>query len=169
MSSATANDMGPQQTWTQDRQFCVSNARGRMRDSEPTAVTVSIHKTNGSEVRYLESENEYSFHNCPNRSCLPGMFAWLKAKYPILLLSIGNVLNGLISLPSKKRWMVPAKAPECQQPTLHELRGFVCDRARTENEPQYCCLFPGRQMGIMAADQQEGSAKYDKPTSGEYT
>lgn len=47
---------------------------------ERTAVTVSMHKTNASEVKYLESEKEYSFHNCPNRSCLPGMVAWLKAK-----------------------------------------------------------------------------------------
>ena len=51
---------------------------------ERTAVTVSMHKTNASEVKYLESENEYSFHNCPNKSCLPGMFAWLKAKYPVV-------------------------------------------------------------------------------------
>lgn len=55
-----------------------------------TAVTVSMHKTNDSEVKYLESENEYSFHNCPNRSCLPGMFAWLKAKYPVAFLSVGK-------------------------------------------------------------------------------
>ncbi len=40
-----------------------------------TAVTVSMHSTNGSDVMYLESENEYSFHNWPNRSCLPGMVA----------------------------------------------------------------------------------------------
>ena len=57
---------------------------------EHTAVTVSIHKTNDSEVRYLESENEYSFHNCPNRSCLPGMFAWLYAKYPVLSFRVGT-------------------------------------------------------------------------------
>lgn len=61
-----------------------------MDDQELTAVTVSIHRTNDSEVRYLESEKEYSFHNCPNRSCLLGMFAWLKAKYPDLSLSIGT-------------------------------------------------------------------------------
>ena len=102
MSNATANDMGPQQTWTQDRQLCVSNFKGIIRDREPTAVTVSIHRTNGSEVRYLESENEYSFHNCPNRSCLPGMFAWLKAKYPVFLLSVGNASNTLISLTLKE-------------------------------------------------------------------
>ncbi len=55
-----------------------------------TAVTVSMHKTKDSEVKYLESENEYSFHSCPNRSCLPGRFAWLKAKYPIVSFSVGT-------------------------------------------------------------------------------
>jgi hypothetical protein len=34
-----------------------------------TAVTVSMQRTKGSEVRYLESESAYSFHNCPKRSC----------------------------------------------------------------------------------------------------
>jgi hypothetical protein len=33
-----------------------------------TAVTVSMHRTKGSEVRYRESERAYSFHSCPNRS-----------------------------------------------------------------------------------------------------
>lgn len=33
-----------------------------------TAVIVSIHKTKGSCVKYLESEYEYSFHNCAKRS-----------------------------------------------------------------------------------------------------
>ena len=33
-----------------------------------TAVTVSMHSTNGSEVKYRESERAYSFHNCPNKS-----------------------------------------------------------------------------------------------------
>ena len=55
-----------------------------------TAVTVSMRRTKDSEVKYLESENEYSFHNCPNRSCLPGILAWLKAKYPIIFLRVGT-------------------------------------------------------------------------------
>lgn len=38
-----------------------------------TAVTVSMHKVNGSQVRYLESDFAYSFHSCPNRSCAPAM------------------------------------------------------------------------------------------------
>ena len=67
-----------------------------------TAVTVSMHKTNGSEVRYLESEKEYSFHSWPNRSCLPGMFAWLKAKYPIVLLSVGTRAIFCCSYPRRK-------------------------------------------------------------------
>ena len=29
----------------------------------PTAVMVSMQRTNGSDVMYLESENAYSFHN----------------------------------------------------------------------------------------------------------
>lgn len=69
---------------------------------ERTAVTVSMHKTKDSEVKYLESENEYSFHNCPNRSCLPGMFAWLKAKYPIVLLSVGARTMYCCSYPRRR-------------------------------------------------------------------
>ena len=69
---------------------------------ERTAVTVSIHKTNDSEVKYLESENEYSFHNCPNRSCLPGMFAWLKAKYPVFSFSVGTRTMPRFSHPQRK-------------------------------------------------------------------
>lgn len=38
-----------------------------------TAVIVSIHRTKGSENRYLESESEYSFHSCPKKSCIPAM------------------------------------------------------------------------------------------------
>ena len=67
-----------------------------------TAVTVSMHKTNGSEVKYLESEKEYSFHSCPNRSCLPGMFAWLKAKYPCDLLSFGTRTRLCCSYPRRR-------------------------------------------------------------------
>ena len=33
-----------------------------------TAVTVSMHSTKGSEVKYRESESAYSFHSCPKRS-----------------------------------------------------------------------------------------------------
>ena len=40
-----------------------------------TAVTVSMHSTKGSDVKYLESDQEYSFHICPKRSCLPGILA----------------------------------------------------------------------------------------------
>ena len=69
---------------------------------EHTAVTVSMHKTKDSEVRYLESENEYSFHNCPNRSCLPGMFAWLKAKYPVALFSVGTRASYFCPHPRRK-------------------------------------------------------------------
>lgn len=56
-----------------------------------TAVIVSMHRTKGSDVRYLESAREYSFHSCPNRSCAGAIRVWLKAKYP-----------------SKKKWIVPA-------------------------------------------------------------
>lgn len=36
---------------------------------EVTAVTVSMQRTKGSEVRYLLSERAYSFQSCPKRSC----------------------------------------------------------------------------------------------------
>jgi len=45
-----------------------------------TAVSVSMQRMNGSEVRYLESESAYSFHNCENRACDFGMVAWLITK-----------------------------------------------------------------------------------------
>jgi hypothetical protein len=58
-------------------------------------VTVSIHRTKGSEMRYLESEYAYSFHIWPNRSVAGAMRAWFKEKYP-----------------SKKKWMVPERSSE---------------------------------------------------------
>ncbi len=64
-----------------------------------TAVTVSMQSTNGSEVKYRESESEYSFHNCPKRSCAPPMRVWLIEKYPAtvkLLIRKGGT-----------RWVVP--------------------------------------------------------------
>lgn len=41
-----------------------------------------MQSTNGSEVRYLESEKAYSFQSCPNRSCAGPIRVWLNAKYP---------------------------------------------------------------------------------------
>ena len=53
-----------------------------------TAVIVSMQRTNGSFVRYRESDIEYSFHNWPNRSVLDPILVWLIAKYPEPHLSI---------------------------------------------------------------------------------
>ena len=47
--------------------------------------------TNASEVKYRESDREYSFHNWPNNSCEPARVLWLSTKYP-----------------SKNIWMKPA-------------------------------------------------------------
>lgn len=47
---------------------------------ERTAVMVSMQSTNASCVRYRESESEYSFHSCPNKSCIPPIRRKLKAK-----------------------------------------------------------------------------------------
>ena len=78
MRTATTKESGPQKTY-QIKSILVSyfpimnfDIKNKVR---LTAVTVSIHNTNGSEVRYLESESEYSFHICPNRSCMAGMLA----------------------------------------------------------------------------------------------
>jgi hypothetical protein len=46
----------------------------------PTAVTASIHTRNASDLRYLESEREYSFHSSPKRSLLPAIVAWWRTK-----------------------------------------------------------------------------------------
>lgn len=56
-----------------------------------TTVMVSIHRTIGSEVKYRESDSEYSFHNCPNKSWAGAICVWLMTKYP-----------------SKKQWRDPA-------------------------------------------------------------
>ncbi len=38
-----------------------------------TAVRLSMQSINGSEVTYLESDNEYSFHSCAKRLWDAGM------------------------------------------------------------------------------------------------
>jgi hypothetical protein len=48
-----------------------------------TAVTVSMQRTKGSEVKYLESESAYSFHSCPKRSCAGPIWKWFREKYPV--------------------------------------------------------------------------------------
>lgn len=59
-----------------------SGERGE-RDERHTAVMVSMHSTNGSEVKYLESDSAYSFHSCPKRSCFGPIRVWLTEKYPV--------------------------------------------------------------------------------------
>jgi len=46
--------------WRRERKIGKENRRGRKRR---TAVIVSMHRTKGSEVKYLESLRAYSFHN----------------------------------------------------------------------------------------------------------
>ena len=84
-----------------------------------------MHKTNDSEVKYLESENEYSFHSCPNRSCLPGMFAWLKAKYPIyIFLSVGARVLFCCSYPRRKDGWSQLRHQYISKPLFNSARGF---------------------------------------------
>ena len=45
-----------------------------------TAVMVSMHRTKGSDVRYLESDIAYSFQNWPKRSLAGAMRVWLTEK-----------------------------------------------------------------------------------------
>lgn len=56
-----------------------------------TAVIASIETRNESEVRYRESDSEYSFQSWPNSSWDPARDLWWTTKYA-----------------SKKRWMNPA-------------------------------------------------------------
>ena len=58
----------------------VSFERGNALARVHTAVAVSMHNTKGSEVRYLESERAYSFHNWPKNSCEDAMRVWFKEK-----------------------------------------------------------------------------------------
>jgi hypothetical protein len=53
-----------------------------------TAVTVSMQRTKGSEVRYLESLKAYSFQSWPRMSCAGPIWKWLREKYPIPFISI---------------------------------------------------------------------------------
>ena len=71
--------------------YVSSGRRSRCQARQLTAVMVSMQSTNGSEVRYLESEKAYSFHSWPNRSCFGPIDLWLTEKYP-----------------SKNKWMHPA-------------------------------------------------------------
>lgn len=63
----------------------IHQAHAKERGPQRTAVTVSIHTTNESAVRYLESDREYSFHIC---AMIVGRLArsskW-RAKYPVLV------------------------------------------------------------------------------------
>lgn len=45
-----------------------------------TTVMVSTETIKGSEVRYRESEREYSFHSCAKRVCWPANEEWLSTK-----------------------------------------------------------------------------------------
>ena len=56
-----------------------------------TAVIASMATRNESEVKYRESEREYSFHSWPKSSWEPARETWLTTKYA-----------------SKKRWTNPA-------------------------------------------------------------
>lgn len=82
------------------------NEGGRLR----TAVTPSIQNRNASEVRYRESEREYSFHSCEKRDCSPARVLWLTTKWP-----------------SKKRWMHPAA---CVLDFMPSVRHLVLDEGR---------------------------------------
>lgn len=93
--SATQKDNGPQQNY---RTSQLSNLPVAIRLRGHTAVTVSIQRTKGSDVKYLESDQAYSardlrisivcsrkgdpaiylpFHNCPKKSCCPAILVWL--------------------------------------------------------------------------------------------
>jgi hypothetical protein len=64
-------------------EWTVKKWRGEAKGGRQTAVTVSMQRTKGSEVKYLESESAYSFHNCPKRSCAGPIWKWLREKYPV--------------------------------------------------------------------------------------
>ena len=134
---------------------------------ERTAVTVSMHRTNDSEVKYLESEKEYSFHSCPNRSCLPGMLAWLKAKYPVVFLS-GGTRMFWYSHPRRKDGWSQLPWWKISKLLFQSALGACRVCARTQNEPKYGCFVPRGQIRIVAPDQSERDAEYRNPSSCEY-
>ncbi len=74
-----------------------------MGEEDLTAVTVSMHRTKGSEVRYRESESEYSFHSCPKRSCAPPMRVWLRAKYPATIKLLAPTNKGTLAASHLRR------------------------------------------------------------------
>ena len=67
MKNATTKQIGPQVNY--ETQQISTADYSNSKQEEQTAVTVSMHSTKGSLVRYLESEKAYSFHNWPKMSC----------------------------------------------------------------------------------------------------
>lgn len=72
MSAIRAKERGPQHIY---KDSLVRSLLVEQLDYELTAVIDSMHSTNGSEVRYRESDSEYSFHICPKRFC-DGPIVW---------------------------------------------------------------------------------------------
>lgn len=69
MKAATKKQTGPQVNYSTNKiksANCLTDKETQLGNwvrEIRTAVTVSMHNTKGSEVRYLESLNAYSFHN----------------------------------------------------------------------------------------------------------
>lgn len=52
----------------------------RHKGPQMITVQVSMHKTNGSENIYLESDSAYSFQSCAKNVCMPAIRELLKTK-----------------------------------------------------------------------------------------
>jgi hypothetical protein len=112
-----------------------------------TAVTVSMHSTKGSEVRYRESDNAYSFHSCPKRSWAGPICVWLREKYPIP--NQFPLINcPIISALTFKEEMYGASY-QIGQFLQAQLVNW---RDHTQNQPPDCSLFTRRKVWVYPAN-----------------
>jgi hypothetical protein len=84
MKDAVRKESGPQKICVehggQHGSMIAKTCVARTVKGKLTAVMLSMQSTNASRVKYRLSLKLYSFHSCPNRSCLPPMRSKFHAK-----------------------------------------------------------------------------------------
>lgn len=109
----------------------------------------------GSEVKYLESDKEYSFHSWAKRSFEAARLAWFTTKYPVYSGQCVNKFLGSISV-TRQAWVYTFKeAVERAAFTLALARKYR-PRAKnvveelTEDKPSEKELVSPFQLGVEA-------------------
>ena len=139
-----------------------------------TAVTVSMHKTNGSEVRYRLSEKAYSFPQLPKQilswahSCMIERKVPFKeqvncARYFLYQCTLFDLPHASFS-PSLSA-SIHCRCNSAFAP-LDEARHRVSRREiRTQNEPPYRCLLPCWQFSVHLVHDADSSSQYQPTTA----